>query len=829
MPTAFSIFEAAFRSFLMAAAVWAGIRLLRVRGVRAQKLAWALVLLAAGVMPFAMRSPWFSNGLLGLPPVQLPLRPAPEIASKPAPVPEPAIPVASYQTFRVAPLPKPSPAHHLDEEAGTPVILPDFDVASTQQTAAPVAVRPASVAPVIHSQPERFWNWSRGRTIGLTLYFSIAAILLLRMALGLAIALRIWRRAEPLNSQPGAEVRISRDLATPVTIGSTVILPASYKDWDPAKLRIVLAHEQAHIRQRDFYLQILAALHAAAFWFSPLGWWLQRKLSELGEALSDRAGLAESPSPAAYAQILLEFAAQPRTSIFSGLFAGPLTGVPMARTSKLSSRIESILNPRRFRLADLGRRSHAIFAATLVPVALVAVVACIRIVPSVEAAQQAPAATPAPVQPTTGQVAPTAPDQVTSTDIPQAATPAPNPSPNPDPNPSPNLAPTSPALPPTPPLPPAEKLGPPQGPFGEIAEPATPAVPAMPSLPAVAPMPPMPPMPPVSGKGFVYGYSGGQDGQDSFAIIGDKGNSNVYLNGPGANGLEEAKRKYHSNFVWFTRDGKSYVITDPAFVAQCEALFRENPEWAAKRKVLEDRQANLEKEMAKFNNQFDKAKFPGPEFEAQMANVQQQIAAMHLDKLNVEIGQQFSAEKQAEFNKQMAQFAADTLKARLNGPEFQAQIAKLQQQIAALQSDESKKLGEQIARQLRDSKQLNDAATRQLTKQLSEAEIEAQARSADKLQEQAERRVEELQDRMGDINEHFGDIQGRLGDIQGQIGEHMGEIGEKQGEIGERMGLIGEEMGKIGEQQGKLAEQASRKVQSLIDQAFKDGKAKPVQ
>jgi len=829
MPTAFWIFEAAFRSFLMATAVWAGIRLLRVRGVRAQKLAWALVLLASGVMPFAMHSPWFSNGLLGLPPVKLPLRPVVNSTPDPVSAPQPEIPVSSYQAFRVAPLPKPSPAHHLDEAPGTPVILPDLEVASADQPASHVAIQTATVRPVSTSQPQAFWNWSRLRSIGLTLYVSVAAILLLRMMLGLAIALRIWSRAQSLDSVPGTEVRISRDLATPVTIGSTVILPASYKDWDPSKLRVVLAHEQAHIRQRDFYLQILAALHAAAFWFSPLGWWLQRKLSELGEALSDRAGLAESPTPAAYAQILLEFAAQPRTSTFSGLFAGPLTGVPMARTSKLASRIERILNPRRLRLADLGNRSHAIFAAALVPVALVAVVACIRIVPSVEAAQQTPAAAPAPAQSTTGQVAPTAPDQVLSTDIPQAATPAPSPNPNPDPNPSPNAVPTVSALPPTPPLPPGEKLGPPQGPFGEIAEPAVPAVPAIPALPAVAPMPPMPPMPPVSGKGFVYGYSGGQDGQDSFAIIGDKGNSNVYLNGPGAKGLEEAKRKYHSNFVWFTRDGKSYVITDPAFVAQCEELFRENPEWAAKRKLLQDRQANLGKEMAQFNNKFDKANFPGPEFEAQMAKVQQEIAAMHLDKLDVQIGQQFSAEKQAEFNKQMAQFAADAAKAKLNGPEFQAQISKMQQQIAVLQSDESKKLGEQIARQLRDSKQLNDAATRQLTKQLSEAEAEAQTRSAEKLQEQAEKRVEELQDRIGDINEHFGDIQGRLGEIQGEIGEHMGEIGEKQGEIGERMGLVGEEMGKIGEQQGKFAEQNSRKVQSLIDQAVKDGKAKPVQ
>jgi beta-lactamase regulating signal transducer with metallopeptidase domain len=817
MPSAFSILEAAFRSFLMAAAVWAGIRLLRVQGVRPQKLAWALVLLAAGVMPFAMRSAWLSHGILGLPPVKLPLRPIATSTPEPIPVPKATISDASYQTFQVAPLPKPSPAHHFEEESATPVILPDFEVSSTDQPAVSITVHPTPVPRISHSKPEAFWSFSKIRAISLTLYFAVAGILLLRMLVGLTIAMRIWRRAQPLDSHQGSPaIRISRDLATPVTIGSTVILPVSSEDWDPSKLRIVLAHEQAHIRQRDFYLQILAALHAATFWFSPLGWWLQRKLSELGEALSDRAGLAESPSPAAYAQILLEFASQPRTSIFAGQFAGPLTGVPMARSSNLSSRIERILNARRFRLADLGSRSHAIFAAALVPVALVAVVACIRIVPSVEAAQQtqqaptpAPTPAPAPTPTTTGVVAPTAPDQVTTTDTVQAPTPDPAAAP--------------PALPPVPPLPPIEKLGPPQGPFGEIAEPAIPAVPPM---PAIAPMPPMPPM---HGKGFSSAFSTDDDGQDSFAIIGGDGNSNVYINGSNRRELEEAKRKYHSNFVWFTRDGKSYVITDPEFVAKCAAMFREDPKLIARRKELEARQANLEKEMAKLNTPSEKAKLLGPAFDAQMAKLQQQIAAMHLDKLNTDMSLQFSPEQQAEFNRQMAQFASDSAKAQLDSPDFQAKISKMQQDLAVLQGNEARKLSESIAKQLRENKQLTDAATRNLTKQLSEAETEAQIRNAEKLQELAEKRIEAMQDRMGDINEHLGDLQGRLGEIQGEIGERLGQIGEKQGELGERMGELGEEMGKIGEQQGKAAEQAARKVQSLLDEAVRDGKAKPLQ
>ncbi len=813
MPTAFWILEAAFRSALMAVAVWAGIRLLRVQAVRAQKLAWALVLLAAGVMPLAMHSPWLAHGLLGVPPVKIPLRPAASAAPILAPRTENAVSLESVTPSPTGRQAKPSPAHRSDEEATeplNPLILSEFNAVSSITPAAPVVTTSASsnFSEPLPQPPHHFWTWSRVRSMGLPLYFAVAAVLLLRMLLGLAIALRIWRRAQPAtDSIPGVGTRISRDLTTPVTIGSTVILPSDYAEWDQAKLRIVLAHEQSHIRQGDFYLQVLAALHAATFWFSPLGWWLQRKLSELGEALSDRAGLAEAPSPAAYAQILLEFAAQPRTSRFSGLFTGPLTGVPMARSSNISSRIERILGSSRFQFAALTNRRHAILAAAMVPIALVAAVACIRIVPAVEAAQQTQAPAPVPVQaqPTTGQVAAATPDQVTTTDLPQSETPTP--------------------APPAPPAPPMSKREPPQGPFGEVAGPAIPALPAIPAIPAEEAIPPTPPMPP---KGFAWGYSRGKDGNGSFAVVRGK-DSTAYMNGHDGKAFEEAKRKYHSDFLWFERDGKSYVVTDPAIVAQAQSLFQTNQPLQIRQAELQRMQAKLQAEMANLKPEIDTAKRPGPEFDAEMAKVQQEIASLHLDKLSANLSQQFSADQQAQYNKQLADLAAQTARARLAGPEFQTQLSKLEQQLAVLESSESRQLSEKIAKQLRDSKQLTGQNTRNLSKQLTDAEVEAQVRNAEKLQEMAEEQAAELQSQLGDLDGRIGDIQGHIGDIQGEIGERMGKIGEKQGEIGERMGKLGEEMGKIGEQEGKIAEEASRKVQSLIDQAIRNGKAVPLQ
>ncbi len=134
-------------------------------------------------------------------------------------------------------------------------------------------------------------------------------------------------------------------------------------------MRIVLAHERSHIRQCDFYLQLLAGLYASLVWFSPLGWWLKRELADLAEAISDRAGIDVARNRFSYAQILLEFAAAPRPTAL---------GVAMARPGSLSRRIERLLNERAFHQSFAGSR-RALFAFVLVPVALFAGTAVVRV------------------------------------------------------------------------------------------------------------------------------------------------------------------------------------------------------------------------------------------------------------------------------------------------------------------------------------------------------------------------------------------------------------------------------------------------------------------
>ena len=71
--------------------------------------------------------------------------------------------------------------------------------------------------------------------------------------------------------RPAFVCALSPRVASPVNIGSGIVLPADYAAWDEEKLRIVLAHERSHIRQGDFYLQLLAGFYACPLLVQPPG------------------------------------------------------------------------------------------------------------------------------------------------------------------------------------------------------------------------------------------------------------------------------------------------------------------------------------------------------------------------------------------------------------------------------------------------------------------------------------------------------------------------------------------------------------------------------
>jgi beta-lactamase regulating signal transducer with metallopeptidase domain len=320
------LLEAALRSMVMGAIVFVVLRVMRIDQVRARRTAWLLALVGALAMPALVGAQIGPRLLPDIAPASLPAARIPS---------EPYLPAASEaSSYRVAaPQSAPPIAEERDQEAGPTGVI-----------------------------------WSLA-VIG---YCAVAAVLSLRLCTGVGLALRLRNQAERVICpfDPGLDVRISSSVATPVTIGSSVLLPDSHTSWDGATLRIVLSHERAHVRQCDFYVHALAGLHCALFWFNPLSWWLQRQLAELGEALSDCAAVEQAESRASYAETLLAFATRGRA---------PFAGVAMASASNLTPRIERLLSDRRFERSFAVKHRLPYVAAGVVILSMVAATSMVRV------------------------------------------------------------------------------------------------------------------------------------------------------------------------------------------------------------------------------------------------------------------------------------------------------------------------------------------------------------------------------------------------------------------------------------------------------------------
>ncbi len=368
------LLEAAVRSLVMGALIAVALRALRIEQVRARRTAWLLALAGALAMP----------ALVG---AQIGPRLLPSFAA-PTQVEVP------LQTIR----------RHVEQ---------NFAMAAATPT--------ETVLPALIEAKRDPGTQLANTAISLIVmgYCIVATLLTLRLCAGLGFALRLLRHADRriFSFDPRLDVRTSSRISSPVTVASSVLLPSSYASWDEPTLRIVLTHERAHVRQGDFYVHLLAGLHCALFWFNPFSWWLRRQLSELGEALSDRAAVEQAESRAGYAEILLAFAAGARW---------PLGGVAMANSSNLTPRIERLLNDRGFERSFAGKRRLPFVAAGVVMLAMVASTSMVKArTPADEAPITPPTAPDAPIAPTappitpptapTAPIAPTAPEVRTNT------------------------------------------------------------------------------------------------------------------------------------------------------------------------------------------------------------------------------------------------------------------------------------------------------------------------------------------------------------------------------------------------------------------------------
>ena len=674
--------DAALRALLVACAVGAGLRILAPRHVPAQKTGWGLVLAGALLMPIV--APWAGHA------TWLPTQ---------ATFVVPAHTWSEYVRSRVA-------AFGSKTSAETPYAAPAPGPAAAAKTSfAPDAA--AAVERIDVSQPASQANHfpaptiSQSQTVGTEprgagpfqtryylplsdflwmIYGSVALALLLRLFYGLGGAIGLWQSAEPVPIDArlagGLRLRSSPKISSPVTIGSAVVLPADYDEWDASKLRIVLAHERSHVRQGDFYLQALAGLYSAIFWFSPLGWWLKRKLSDLSEAISDHAGLEEAASHASYAQILLEFAALPRRT---------QVGVAMAHAGRISQRIERLLNEHNFRQAFAGGRRRLWATLLLVPAILFAAAALIR----VQAAQtlQHPVNALGPI---VGQSHPeSAPDAV------QAPAAAPTPAPAPDAE-----APEDPTEAQAPA--PATPEPPPSAP--DVAAPAAPdVVPVAPIAPPVDDADQDPDQTVTTTEnqckngnsssdssransrqskrhGYSYAYS---SNGDSYAVISGNNGDRMSFSGDWYEGrraeVAKARAMAHGDFLWFSRGGKSYIVDDAKTVAQIRAMYKPMEELGQKQEELGRQQAVLGRQQEEMGRRQEQASIPTPDIAREMAELNAATA-----KLQARKGSTVTIDELAELQSKIGE-----LQGKLGG--LEGQIGDKQGELGRLQGE----LGEQ--------------------------------------------------------------------------------------------------------------------------------------
>jgi len=150
-------------------------------------------------------------------------------------------------------------------------------------------------------------DWQRILT---AIYWLVCGVLLARLAIGITHTWRLTRNAKRVTEQwtEGLDVRETTAIRAPVTFALTILLPIDWVNWSTTKLYAVVAHEGAHVRNRDFFIQILAQVHRVCFWFSPLAWWLPKQLGRLSELISDDAAIDRLADRSMYARVLLEVA-----------------------------------------------------------------------------------------------------------------------------------------------------------------------------------------------------------------------------------------------------------------------------------------------------------------------------------------------------------------------------------------------------------------------------------------------------------------------------------------------------------------------------------------
>jgi len=718
----------ALRTLALAGAAGVGLAAFRVKAPSVRLFAWTAVLYVALAMPVLG---WMLPALPIPMPAFLPDASLDHVAAQ-------AVPndIPTSQTLTTAP--KPSAAREVltarrKGAKGRPSAEIDgqtshssFAIQASPNRAL-LAVVPA-ISPLLSSTR---WSAIRWSAVSGAIYLPVASLLLLRLFVGIAFGRRLLRASRPIDETRlvqrltfrAKSLRLavipdaaeSEFIAVPVTLGalrSTILLPAEWREWDDAKLDAVIAHEVSHVARRDGLTQRFSLLHRACFWFSPLAWWLDRRLADLAEQASDEAALSGGVDRDDYARTLLGF--------FEALQAAPgrvwWQGVAMAKAGQAEERLERILSWKgsvAMSVVKSSFKKSIAVAAVMLAVPVVYLAASVRATNYTAATPQhvhlAQDQTPAPHAAATPMTEPSAaPEPASASEM----TPPPEPGPQDAPAPAPaaitgtirkgvSVIP----LPPRAPMAPVPPITPP--PVGVTV------------YPPHAAMVPVPPVPPVAwhsqssgsgsshGAGFSYHY--GYDDDQRFVIVSGKTDS-MTMSGTSedARHVEKLRKSIQGDFIWFERDEKPYIIRDQATIDRARKFWEPEEELGKKQEALGAQQEALGRQQEELGAKMEQVQVNVPDMTAE------------LDKLKAKLqklGSHATMEQVGDLQSEIGE-----LQGKIDEIQSQAgeQQSKLGEQQGAL-GEKQGKLGEEQGKLGEQQAELARKATLQMKQLLDEA------------------------------------------------------------------------------------------------------------
>jgi beta-lactamase regulating signal transducer with metallopeptidase domain len=193
----------------------------------------------------------------------------------------------------------------------------------------PLSNAPASVSPAGTNGPPGRQTESGSNVVDrlvVALWSAGMAILILRLAFGLAGAVKLTAKGTPLGG-PVWSVLLERFLAivplrrkvrfkshpevhVPLTWGwrrPVVLFPAGADGWTDEERSSALFHELSHVKRADFAVMMLVRTGLALFWWNPLCWIVYRGLLKEQEIACDELVLRAGIKPSTYAASLLAF------------------------------------------------------------------------------------------------------------------------------------------------------------------------------------------------------------------------------------------------------------------------------------------------------------------------------------------------------------------------------------------------------------------------------------------------------------------------------------------------------------------------------------------